>query len=137
MNSADDIKKMMKKLHVPASEKLDKKIHRQLLDASTKRNIYGRLIFKLSAAAVIVLGTCLFIINDKPNSKQPIVIQSPVKKETKTPAELMSFCSLTITFRDGGMEAVQKQCEKAEEKVKSEQKEKITVDEILCELGQC
>jgi len=83
------------------------------------------------AAAVIVLVVALFVARRVPEEQ----IDNRTKPEvTKTPAEMMTAMSLNIAYRKGGMEEVEKQCDKAFEML-GPRPGRITVQEILAELN--
>ena len=88
-------------------------------------------IVKFAAAAVIVLAVGLFVARRVPDEQ----VEHHTKREVaKSPAEMMTAMSLNIAYRKGGMEAVEKQCDKAFE-ILGPRPGRITVQEILAELN--
>ena len=100
-----------------------------------RRNLWRTVIrsklTKFAAAAVIILAVGLFIARRVPDKQ----IDNRTKPEVaKTPAEIMTAMSLNIAYRKGGMEEVEKQCDKAFEML-GPRPGRITVQEILAELN--
>ncbi len=89
---------------------------------------------KLAAAAVIIIAVGLFLVHRGPDEQ---IKPTEVAKVTKSPAELTTFASLTFAYRRGGMKALEKQFEKAEKKVRPGLAERITIDQLICELEGC
>jgi len=86
---------------------------------------------KLAAAAVIVLVVGLFVARRIPDKQT----ENGTKQEVaKSPAEMMTAMSLNIAYRRGGMEEVEKQCDKAFEML-GPRPGSITVQEMLAELN--
>ncbi len=83
------------------------------------------------AAAVIILATSLFIVYQGPSEQAETTTVSNV---TKSPVEMMTAISLTIAYRKGGIEAVDKQCEQAFEKVRL-RPGRLSVEQILAEFN--
>jgi len=84
-------------------------------------------IAKVAAAAVIILVIGFFMTRPAPDKKVEIV---EMTNATKSPAEMLTLKSLTIAYHNGGIEAVEKQCDKAIEKL-GLKSERITVQELL------
>ena len=86
-------------------------------------------ITKLAAAAVIIVGIGLHavLVHQGPG-------EQPVPKVAKSPAEMVTAMSLKIAYRHGGIEAVEKQFEKALEML-GPRPAKITVKELLAEFN--
>jgi len=93
-------------------------------------------ITKLAAAAVVILAVYWLAVSYRGEIKQQET-NGAVAAEEKTPVELVSAISLNMAFREGDMEAVQKQFEKAEKKTSPGLKERITIEELMCELEEC
>ena len=103
--------------------------------ADYKPNLWSIIIrsrmTKLAAAAVIVLVVGLFVARRIPDKQT----ENGTKQEVaKSPAEMMTAMSLNIAYRRGGMEEVEKQCDKAFEML-GPRPGKISVREILAELN--
>ena len=108
--------------------------------AASQPNL-GRIIIKsriaqVAAAAVIVLAVCWLTVSDKGELEQQEITGSEVAATSETPAELMSVISLSIAFRDGDMEALDEQCRQAE-KLMNLSVERITIEQLICELEGC
>jgi len=100
-----------------------------------RRNLWRTVIrskmTKFAAAAVIVLAVGLFIAQRVPDEK----IDKRTKPEVaKSPAEMMTAMSLNIAYRKGGMEEVEKQCDKAFE-MSGPRPGNVTVQEMLAALN--
>lgn len=93
------------------------------------RTIFKSPITKLAAAAVIIVGIGLHavLVHQGPG-------EQPVPKVAKSPAEMVTAMSLKIAYRHGGIEAVEKQFEKALEML-GPRPAKITVKELLAEFN--
>ena len=117
-------------------EQLREELLGSLAGRKAKRRIHIFIrskIAKLAVAAVIIFAIGLFFVGHD-REKQ---IES-YTKEVKSPAELTTLFSINIAFRDGGIEAVEKQFDKAERKIRAGLKERITIDQLICELeGNC
>ena len=117
-------------------EQLREELLGSLASRKAKRRIHIFIrskIAKLAVAAVIIFAISLFFVGHD-REKQ---IES-YTKEVKSPAELMTLISINIAFRDGGIEAVEKQFDMAEKKVRPMLKERVTLDQLICELeGNC
>jgi len=104
--------------------------------ASTHRPNIWRItlrspITRLSAAtAVIIIMVGLLIIYKSPHDP---VAHPKVIKFTKSPAEMLTATSLIIAFRHGGMEAIEKQCDKALEMQKPPL-DKLDIKELFTEI---
>jgi len=95
------------------------------------RTIIKSRITKFAAAAVIVLAVGLFVARRVPDKQ----IDNHTKPEiAKSPAEMMTAMSLNVAYRKGGMEEVEKQCDKAFEML-GPRPGRITVQEILAEFN--
>ncbi len=84
-------------------------------------------IVKFAAAAVIIITTGLFIILPGPEKKTD---NAEVTGYSKSAAEMLTLRSLKIAYFNGGIEAVESQCDKAVEKI-TKKPEKITFQELL------
>ena len=74
------------------------------------RIIYKSKIAKLAAAAMIIIAVGLFLVHRGPDEQ---VKPTEVAKVAKSPAEMMTLASLTLAYRQGGIEAVEEICDKA------------------------
>jgi hypothetical protein len=64
----------------------------------------------LAASAAIIVTISLFITHLRPGARINI---GEVPKVAESPAEMLTMMSLTMAYRRGGMEALEKQCDKA------------------------
>jgi hypothetical protein len=64
---------------------------------------------KIAAAAVIILAVSFFSIHQDPGEQE----QPGIAEVTKSPVEMMTAISLERAFRQGGIEAVENQCEQS------------------------
>ena len=100
-------------------------------DKSVRSSIWPILhkspFVKFAAAAVIIITTGLFIILPGPEKKTD---NAEVTGYSKSAAEMLTLRSLKIAYFNGGIEAVESQCDKAVEKI-TKKPEKITFQELL------
>lgn len=87
-------------------------------------------ITKLAAAAAIIIVIDFFAMRLAPDKKVEIV---EVTNATQSPAEMLTLRSLKIAYRNGGVEAVETQCDDAIEKL-GLKSERITVQELLVDI---
>ena len=148
MRNIDDIEKLVRrgKPIVKTGEQLDK----QTLDDSyaameetiestskdyksgmLKLAVHNRATKLLAAAAVVIVAIGLFMINPAPDKKVEIAETANAKK---SPAEMLTLRSLKIAYRNGGIEAVETQCDNAIEKLGPKSKI-ITAQELLIEIN--
>jgi len=145
-----EIKQSIKKLTVNSSDEIHGRILDKLLKVMDKSNkqtaikqpniwraIAKNKITQLAAAIVVVLAACWLIVSDKSKPEQHKTTGLEIAVISETPAELVSVITLNTAFQNGGMQAMEKQFEKAEEKVKPGLKTRLTVDELICELYGC
>ena len=151
MRPAKIIKNLFAKSNVKADSKLHDKIITTALTAfeKTKKsksaenqlNIW-RMIAKsriTQVAAVLILLSAIYLLtlSDKSELERYETAEAKIAVISETPAELMSVISLSMTFRDGGMQAMERQLDKAERKVRRGLTEPLTIDQLLCELEEC
>jgi hypothetical protein len=99
---------------------------------SSKRPILLKSpVVKFAAAAAIIIVTGLLTIRPAPDKKVDIV---KVTNTTKSPAEMLTTVSLMGAYRRGGIDAVNKQCEEAIEKLGT-QPAKMSLEELLAEFN--
>ena len=84
---------------------------------------------KLAAAAVIIIAVSFFSTHQDSSEQADT---TTVSKITKSPVEMMTAISLTIAYRKGGIEAVDRQGEKVI-KMLGPRPAEITVTELLAE----
>lgn len=102
-----------------------------VIKPSIWRSLLQNRLTKLAAAALIILAIGFFVIHLVPGEK---VDTAEVPKVTKSPAELLTVASLNMAYRRGGVEAVERQCEQAIDKL-GPRPAKITVNELLAEFN--
>ena len=100
--------------------------------ANLCRTVIKSKITKLAAAAaVIVLAVGLFVARRVPEEQVELHTKPEV---AKSPAEMMTAMSLTIAYREGGMEAVEEQYNKAYKQLGPRPKS-LSVEQILSEFN--
>ena len=151
MKPAKDIEKLIKNIDIDTNAKMDEAVLNNTLEAFEKsegvksaerrpniwRIIVKSRIIRLAAAVVVILAVCWLAVSDRGELKEQETNGPVAAAKSKTPAELVSVISLSMVFRDGGIEAVEKQFDKAEKKVRPGLKERITIDQLICELEEC
>jgi hypothetical protein len=95
------------------------------------RLVVQKRVTKLIAAAVIILSIGIFIILNNPDTK---VENADVNEFTQSPADMQSLLSLNIAYRRGGIDAVERQSEKATEMLGPRPAE-MTIRQILTEFN--
>ncbi len=86
---------------------------------------------KFAAAAVIIIGVGFFIRFNPPAEQ---IDDTAVVAVGKTPAQMVSLASLNLAYRRGGMEAVDKQYEKAFKRT-GPRPVKLTIEDLFAELN--
>ena len=93
--------------------------------------LQSRITRLAAAAAVIIVAIGVFVARMGPEQQ----LERPKISETaKSPAEMLTVASLNAAYRSGGIEEVEKQCERAMEAL-GPQPTKITVKELLAEFN--
>ncbi|MHC4499669.1 MAG: hypothetical protein ACYS21_11220 [Planctomycetota bacterium] len=87
-------------------------------------------IAKFAAASVIIVAIG-FVIVHQVSRKQ--TEGQAVMEAAKSPAEMLTSASLTMAYRQGGLEEVEKQCEKAFEML-GPRRTSISVEQLMKEL---
>jgi len=64
---------------------------------------------KIATAAMIILGVSIFVTHHDPGKQE----QPGIAEITKSPVKMMTTISLERAFRQGGIEAIENQCEQA------------------------
>jgi hypothetical protein len=86
---------------------------------------------KIAFAALIILAIGFFVVHLGRGKK---IDTADVITVTESPAELLTMASLNMAYRRGGIEAIEKQCDEAIEKVGTPPP-KITIKELLAEFN--
>lgn len=107
-------------------------IHRNILVIVAKSRIT-----QVAVVLIVLSAICLLTLSDKGEPEQHETAVSEVAVRAKTPGELVSVISLSMVFRDGALISVERQFDEAEKKVKSGLKERITFEQLICELEDC
>jgi hypothetical protein len=151
MNPADDIEKLVKKLRYRPSAEARNRIlgnvikalenNKEQNSANIQRNIWVIVaksrVAQVAAVLIVLSAICLLVLSDKGEPEQHETTGLEVAVRAKTPSELVSAISLSMAFRDGDLRSVESQFDKAEKKVKPRLKERITIDQLICELEDC
>ena len=147
MRSSKDIEKFIRdeKPNVKTSSEMD----RLTLDGSfavmeetiqakspcSKSSIFTLLLrnkIAVSAvAAAIVLAVGLFVFHSEPDDNIDI---PKVTKMTQSPSEMLTLRSLKTAYYNGGIDAVEAQCDDAVKQLKLKSN-KITVHELLADIN--
>ena len=148
MKPAENTKRLIKNARIKINPEVKKAALKQLINelekskttssTATKPNIW-RIIIKNRITQVAALFTLLFALsvftlNDKHQLRQN---ETKITEISETPAELLNAFSLNMAFRDDGIEGVMKKFRQAEEKVKRGLNERLTIDQLICELEEC
>lgn len=89
------------------------------------------------AAAVLIFALCLFMIRDRAQLK-PQQANVMIASVNDSPAGLMSIISLNMALRRGDdLEALEAQLDKAERQTRPSSRERITIEQLMCELEDC
>lgn len=94
------------------------------------KSFFNDPISSFATAAVIIFTVGLFIFYPKPedNTKPP-----KIQNVEMSPVEMLTLKSLKIAYYNGGIEAVETQCDEAIERLKPKSS-KITINELLVEI---
>ena len=93
--------------------------------------IFKSTLTKIAVAAVIILAIGFFVIHQGSPEQADT---TTVSKVTKSPVEMMTAMSLTITYRKGGMEAVEEQYNEAF-KLLGPRPGNLSVEQIIAEFN--
>lgn len=129
------------KLEVTCDSDLDKRVMANSMNAlenakvANPANIWVVIarsrVTQIAAVLLVVSAICLFSLSEYNGTEPEIAAQAA------TPGELLSFVSLNKAFRDGDMEAVETQFDRAEKMRKPIINERLTIDQLICELDGC
>lgn len=147
-NTEEQIKDVYtNKLQVATGSDLDKRVMANSMNALenaksvNSANIWVTVahsrITQVAAVFVVVSAICLFSLSDNGQLKQHNGNWSEIATQSAIPSELLSLVSLNIAFRDGDMEAVDKQFDKFEKMRNPKLKTRLTIDQLICELDGC
>lgn len=124
MRSKENIEEFVKnrKPEVRTSREMDKRTlddslaaMEQTMRAKSAPSTVGiitlsRVIKLTAAAAVIIAGISFYIAHQGPNGQEDTI---RITKALDSPTEIMTMKSLKLAFRQGGVKAIENQCEKA------------------------
>ena len=136
------IEKRITEFEIETNASRDKAILESLLAVQAKSEYgtpcFARIIFKAGAiatlAVIVVVSSVLFWkTKEKNGTLSPVGNGITKTAATSSPSELITVISLNKAYYRGGMDAVDKQFEKAE-KTQSRPHESVTMDQLLCEL---
>ena len=146
MKRTDKIEKRIREFKVETNAEKDKTVLDSLLSAQARCKcgtpgfIRGVVvkggIAAVAAGVVIVSAVWLLRMSGGNEVSRPAGGGETVTVRHPSLSELTSVISLNAVFRDGGMEAVEKQFNEVK-RVKPGLKERITIDQLLCELDDC
>lgn len=143
MRPTNQIEKRIKNVNVVVNARTNKRVFSCISEAfdkskgkkpaATKPNVRKIImksrITKLAAAAVIVIAVGFLVIHTRP---RPQTRTDGASQAAKTPGEMLTVLSLNIAYRQGGMDAVEKQYEKAF-KILGPRLTSISVQDLLAE----
>jgi len=97
---------------------------------SLSRKVFASPITKFAAAAAVIVAIGLCIVGRNSREQE----RPRIANGAKSPVEMMTEMSLMGAYRKGGMEAVEKQCEQAFEKV-GLRSASLSIEQILAEFN--
>ena len=145
MRLTEGIEKRIKNVKIVIDSESNERVFSNILQAFQKstakdsaptiqpsiwRMIFRNPITKLAAAAVIIVTISLFISHQVPSEQGGT---DTVSKVPKSPVEMLTVASLIIAFRHGGIEAIEKQCDKALE-MQKRPLDKLDIKELFTEI---
>ena len=131
VNTGEQMKKQTLGDSYVAMKKAIKSTSKDSKSGMFKFAVHNRVMKLLAAAAVVIVIIGLFMIHPAPDKKVEIAETANAKK---SPAEMLTLRSLKIAYRNGGIEAVETQCDNAIEKLGPKSKI-ITAQELLIEIN--
>jgi hypothetical protein len=153
MKTRENIEKIVKEFDVDVNIGKDKAILDKLLQRQQEhktagwnllyfdicRSMIRNKAFQLSFAMVFILVSCLLaiVLLDSNESEQNEKIKPVATVTSEKQAGTLNMLELNIAFRDGGMQAVEEQFNKIQKKVKPGLKNRLTVEQLICELDGC
>jgi hypothetical protein len=147
MKRTDKIEKRLREFKVETNAEKDKAVLDSLLAAQARCEcgkasfIWGVIvkggIVAAAAGVVIMLAIKLPGTSRENENSRPAGGGKIAATRVQSLSELMSVISLNTVFRDGGMEAVEKRFNEVEKRVRPGLKERITINQLMCELDDC
>jgi hypothetical protein len=95
---------------------------------SVLRFIWGRPLVRVAAGIAIAVIVVFFTLHQPEKRSKPTIVTKP----EQSPAVMMSRLSLMLAYNRGGLDAVDKQCEKVF-KLLGQKNTKLSIDELLNE----
>lgn len=134
-----NIDKLIKNINLNTSPGLDNKIHAQIDKAKPiiKPTFAKNKIMRFAAMIAVIALAFYSGIAYKNRAHQEQLTDLAAELNLRSTAELMSYISLSKAFRQGDMEALDKQFEIADKKTTSNTKTRLTVDQLICEFDDC
>jgi hypothetical protein len=137
------MEKRIKNINIVVDDRSNKRVFSNIVkafaksrakeSAATRPNVRKIImksrITKLAAAAVTVIAVGFLVIHKHP---RPQTRTDGACQAAKTPGEMLTVLSLNIAYRKGGMDAVEKQYEKAF-KILGPRLTSISVQDLLAE----
>ena len=99
-------------------------------NAPTRQKILRRSAPAIAAAAAIVVALTLLSLSPRPDQPDKTTIITTAE----SPADLLTFASLTIAYRRGGIEELERQCKEAFEMTQTAP-ENLSARDLLTELN--
>ncbi len=137
MRSLREIKKSIRHARVESKSETDQAVLRHLVgelttvtgDAPglTKLHVRGRILRAMAAAAIVILA--LVMVARPP---QPVTPPSPAGR-VQSAADLLTVGGLNAAYRRGGLEAVDRQCEAAAQRLE-DRPQRMSVNQLIREL---
>ena len=90
------------------------------------RSFFSSPISRLAAAAVLMIGVVLFVSRPVSDERQ----SEPAANAARSPAEMVTAMSLAMAYNRGGLEAMERQCDEAMQRLGSRQV-RLSVQELL------
>jgi hypothetical protein len=147
MRSSKDIEKIVRdgKLNVKTSNQMDKltldgsySVMDETVYAKSPNSKFSILTLLVrnkiavgTVTAIIILAIGLFVFQPESNSNFDI---PKVTSVTQSPAEMLTLRALKAAYYNGGIEAVETQCDNAIKKLKLKSN-KITINELLADIN--
>ncbi len=122
MKPTDDMRRFFKNAAIETNPEMDEAVLDKVLEAcektvDTKRVVEGSVwmmmrspITKVAAVVVVIIAIGLLIFHTGPDKQDGAV---KVSGAAQSPGELTTFASFSFAYRHGGMEMVEKMCDKA------------------------
>jgi len=141
MKRTDKIEEQIRKFEVETNAEKDKAVLDSLLTAQTQGKCgTSGFMWRIAAVAagfIVVSAVWWFTDGSKDEISRPAGGRETAAVRHQSLSELTSVMSLNKAFYSGGMEAVEKQFNEVEKRVKLGLKEHITINQLLCDSDDC